>query len=135
VSSAKTAPIMTYAARVHIRRLAHANLSVDDVAAARDFYGRVLGLEPAPRPADAGGRPGCWFRSGDCELHLSLESGADNASSKRHVAFEVDDLAAVRRHLSQAGCPIEEGRPIPGVERFFIRDPAGNRIEFFAVER
>jgi catechol 2,3-dioxygenase-like lactoylglutathione lyase family enzyme len=124
---------MPYAARVHIR-LAHANLSVDDVEAARDFYGRVLGLDPAPRPADAGGRPGCWFRSGECELHLSLEVGADNASSKRHVAFEVDDLGAARRRLAAAGCAIEEARRVPGVERFFVRDPAGNRIELFCPE-
>lgn len=123
---------MPYAARVHIRRLAHANLSVDDVEAARDFYGRVLGLEPALRPADAGGRPGCWFRSGECELHLSLEAGADNAASKRHVAFEVDDLGASRERLRSAGYAIEEGRAIPGVERFFVRDPAGNRIELFS---
>jgi len=121
---------LPYAARVHIRRLAHANLSVDDVEAAREFYGRVLGLETAPRPADAG-RPGCWFRSGDCELHLSLEVGVDNASSKRHVAFEVDDLEAARRRLVTSGFAIEAGRAIAGVERFFVRDPAGNRIELF----
>jgi catechol 2,3-dioxygenase-like lactoylglutathione lyase family enzyme len=108
------------------------NLSVDDVEAARDFYGRVLGLEPAPRPDDAGGRPGCWFHIGPCELHVSLEVGADNASSKRHIALEVDDLGAWRRRLSDARCPIEEGRPVPGVERFFARDPAGNRVELFS---
>jgi len=115
---------------VQILALAHVNVSVDDVEAARDFYGRVLGLEPAPRPADAGGRAGCWFRLGACELHVSLENGADNASSRRHFALEVDDLEAWRRRLAAAGCALEEGRPIPGVERFFARDPAGNRIEF-----
>jgi catechol 2,3-dioxygenase-like lactoylglutathione lyase family enzyme len=95
----------------------------------------VLGLEPAPRPADAGGRPGCWFRIGACELHLSLESGADNASSRRHVAFEVEDLAAAKRHLASLGQAFESGNPVPGVERCFVRDPAGNRIELFARTR
>jgi catechol 2,3-dioxygenase-like lactoylglutathione lyase family enzyme len=113
-------------------RLGHVNLSIDDVARARRFYGEELGLLPAPRPSDAG-RPGCWFRLGAVELHLSLEGNADNASSKRHVAFEVDDLEALRARLVGAGRAIEEGRPIPGIERFFLRDPAGNRLEIYRV--
>jgi catechol 2,3-dioxygenase-like lactoylglutathione lyase family enzyme len=113
-----------------IRRVAHVNLSVDDVEAARRFYGELLGLEAAPRPADAG-RAGCWFRAGGCELHVSLEAGADNARSKRHVAFEVDDLDSLRARLVAAGVPVEEARPIVGVRRFFARDPAGNRLELF----
>jgi catechol 2,3-dioxygenase-like lactoylglutathione lyase family enzyme len=111
-------------------RLAHVNLSIDDVEAARRFYGEVLSLEAAPRPADAG-RPGCWFRLGDAELHLSLESGADNASSKRHVAFETEALDRLRALLEAANVPLEEARPITGVRRFFARDPAGNRLEFY----
>ncbi len=112
-------------------RVAHVNLSIDDVEAARRFYGDILGLAPTARPADAG-RPGCWFRLGDVELHLSLEEGADNARSKRHVAFEVDDLEAMRDKLVLAGAKIEEARPIEGIRRFFTRDPAGNRLELYA---
>src|SRR5688572_21915809 len=113
-----------------LRRVAHVNLSVDDVDRARAFYGEILGLEPAPRPADAG-RAGCWFRLGDVELHISEEPGADNARSKRHVAFEVADLDAVRAHLTAAGFTVDDGRPMPGMRRFFVRDPAGNRLELF----
>ena len=47
-----------------LRRIAHVNLSVDDLVAARAFYGELLGLSPLPRPADAG-RSGCWFALGD----------------------------------------------------------------------
>jgi len=114
-----------------LRRVAHVNLSIDDVGAARAFYGELLGLAPLARPADAG-RSGCWFAIGDVELHLSLEVGADNAGSKRHVAFEVGDLAALRARLEAAGVAIEAGRPMEGVERFFVRDPAGNRLELYA---
>jgi catechol 2,3-dioxygenase-like lactoylglutathione lyase family enzyme len=112
-------------------RVAHVNLSISNVEAARHFYGEILGLEPAPRPSDAGARAGCWFRLGPVEIHLSEEQGADNARSKRHVAFEVADLDAIRRHLTDARVPIEEGRPVPGVERFFVRDPSGNRLELY----
>jgi len=117
---------------VRILRLGHVNLSIDDVEAARRFYGEVLGLEPAARPADAG-RPGCWFRLGDVELHLSLEPEADNARSRRHIAIEVADLAAIQAMIASAGRPIDEARPIPGVRRFFTRDPAGNRIELYTT--
>lgn len=117
-----------------LRRVAHVNLSIDDVERARHFYGEVLGLQPAPRPADAG-RPGCWFRLGEVELHLSIEEGAENLRSKRHVAFEVSDLEAVRERLAAAGAPLEEGRQLPGMRRFFVRDPAGNRLELYVEAR
>lgn len=111
-------------------RVAHVNLSIDDVEASRRFYGELLGLSAATRPADAG-RPGCWFRVGDVELHLSMEEDADNARSRRHVAFEVADLDALRARFNAAGVTLEAGRPVAGVNRFFVRDPAGNRLEFF----
>jgi catechol 2,3-dioxygenase-like lactoylglutathione lyase family enzyme len=118
---------------MRVLRIAHVNLSVDALEPARAFYGRVLGLEAAPRPADAGVRPGCWFSVGALELHVSEEPGVENASSRRHVAFEVDDLGEARRRLAAAGCTLEEGRPLPGIARFFVRDPSGNRLELFAA--
>ena len=113
-----------------LRRVAHVNLSIDAIEPARAFYGGLLGLAAAPRPADAG-RAGLWFRLGDVELHLSEETDADNARSKRHVAFEVEDLGALRAHLAAAGVAIDDGRPLAGVRRFFVRDPAGNRLELY----
>ena len=115
--------------------LDHVNLSIDDVAAADRFYGALLGLEPAPRPNDAG-RPGAWYRVGAAELHLSVDQDAHthNAASLRHVALEVptaEDLTALRQRLADAGVPVADGRPLGGVRRFFVRDPAGNRIELF----
>src|SRR5438445_13315288 len=99
-------------------RIAHVNLSIDDVEKARAFYRDVLGLAEAARPADAG-RAGCWFALGAVELHLSLDQSNDNAASKRHVAFEVDDLDSARQRIARAGAAIDEGRPIPGLRRFF----------------
>jgi hypothetical protein len=42
----------------------------------------------------------------------------------------VDDLEQWREKLSAAGCSIQDGIPIPGMERFEFRDPFGNRVEF-----
>jgi catechol 2,3-dioxygenase-like lactoylglutathione lyase family enzyme len=119
---------------VKLARLAHVNLSIEDVERSRAFYRDLLGLPEAPRPADAG-RAGCWFELGGVGVHLSAEPGAQNASSKRHVAFEVEDLDAARAELSRHAVPIEEGKPMAGVRRLFVRDPSGNRIELFETAR
>ncbi|GIV98117.1 MAG: glyoxalase [Herpetosiphonaceae bacterium] len=113
---------------VTVTAFAHANLVVEDVAAARRFYGELLGLEEIHRPEGAG-RDGVWYRIGAVELHISYEANPANARSTRHVALEVADLAAARQALEQAGHPIEAARPLPGIERFFTRDPDGNRVE------
>ena len=115
---------------MHLKRIAHVNLAVTDVDAARQFYAEVLGLTEIPR-TEGQRRPGAWFQLGAVELHLSLEPEPRNAESKRHVAFEVRDLEALRDHLEEKGVRLEEGSPVVGVRRFFARDPAGNRLEFF----
>ena len=56
-----------------------------------------------------------------------------NRSSRRHPAFRVANLEALRRKLESAGIKIIAGNRFPGQERFFVRDPWGNRLEF--VER
>lgn len=119
-----------YSPAMLLKRLAHVNLAVDDVEAARRFYGEVLGLQEIPR-SEGQRRPGAWFQLGAMELHLSYEPEPRNAESRRHVAFEVRDVDAVREHLEDARVPIEEGAPVLGVRRVFARDPAGNRLEFF----
>jgi catechol 2,3-dioxygenase-like lactoylglutathione lyase family enzyme len=115
-----------------LRRVTHVNLAVDDVEAARRFYSEVLGLQEIAR-AEGQRRPGAWFRLGALELHLSHEPEPHNADSKRHVAFEVRELAALRDRLEEAGVRVEEGSPLPGIQRFFARDPSGNRLEFQEV--
>jgi catechol 2,3-dioxygenase-like lactoylglutathione lyase family enzyme len=112
-----------------LRRVMHVNLAVEDVEAARRFYSEVLGLEEIER-AEGQRRPGAWFRLGTLELHLSYEPEPHNADSKRHVAFEVRDLVALRDRFEEAGVRVEEGSPLPGMQRFFVRDPSGNRLEF-----
>jgi catechol 2,3-dioxygenase-like lactoylglutathione lyase family enzyme len=117
-------------------RVGHVNFSIDDVERARSFYEDVMGLAPAPRPAEAG-RAGLWFDLGAAELHLSVEENPRNAESKRHVAFELDageDLDGLRARFQAAGVPIEEGRQMTGMRRFFVRDPAGNRLELYRRE-
>jgi len=49
--------------------------------------------------------------------------------SKRHICFLTADLAAAKAAVLRAGVAIEEESVAEGLSRFFVRDPAGNRIE------
>ena len=101
-------------------------------ASARRFYGEVLGLEEIPKPASLAGPGGAWFRGGSVELHLGVEDDFRPAR-KAHPAFRVRGLTGLIRRCVDAGHPVERAVPVPGVERVFVHDPFGNRIEL--VER
>ncbi len=93
------------------------------------WYEEVLGLERLPKPEGTRAK-GAWFRLGPQELHVSTDE--HNPPRDAHFALVVDDFAAVVNRLRDAGCHIEQARPIPGRHRFFTRDPAGNSIEFMS---
>jgi catechol 2,3-dioxygenase-like lactoylglutathione lyase family enzyme len=110
-------------------RLQHVGITVaqEEIEAARAFYGDVLGL---PR-LYATERALVWGlgRVGDLELHVIAGPRAD-ARALHHFALEVDALDDARGRLADAGYEIEDARPVGGRERFFVRDPFGNLIEF-----
>ncbi len=123
-----------------IQRLQHVSLpfpgTAESVAAARHFYGAVLGLEARPVPPTL---PGVilWFAVGEQELHLFSEPAgvAVNAQSRRHPCLQVDDVARLRAHLEAAGVTTRDhDGEIPGRPRFFALDPFGNTIEFVTFE-
>ena len=95
---------------------------------ARAFYGGLLGLREIEKPDVLKARGGVWFSLGQGELHVGLEEPFAPAR-KAHPALLVLDLLAMRASLQAAGVPISEAEPIPGVSRFYVHDPFGNRIE------
>jgi catechol 2,3-dioxygenase-like lactoylglutathione lyase family enzyme len=92
------------------------------------FYRDVLGLREIPKPEDMRGRGGAWFDLGAIQFHIGIDQTA-SPTSKRHVCFRVADLAAAREAVIAAGVTIDSEGKAEGLSRFFIRDPAGNRIE------
>lgn len=94
----------------------------------RRFYGEFLGLPEIPKPGNLAGRGGVWFQTGNLQLHLGVDSGFVPAT-KAHIAYEVNNLHAVRDRLEAAGIVIVEDEPLPGFERFYVADPFGNRVE------
>lgn len=107
-------------------------------AAARGFYGGLLGLREVPKPGPLAGRGGCWFvgAAGDgsagerpsFSLHLGAEAEFRPAR-KAHVALLVENLDGLRATLDAAAVTtIDDDAPI-GVRRFYAFDPFGNRLE------
>lgn len=98
-------------------------------AEARRFYTEILGMKEMDKPEPLRARGGAWFEIGDFQLHVGIEEPFAPAK-KAHPAFRVSGFEALKQHLAEQGI---EGKPddsIPGVERFFIFDPFGNRLEF-----
>jgi catechol 2,3-dioxygenase-like lactoylglutathione lyase family enzyme len=117
------------AMKINFRRIDHVQVCIPPGAEpqAREFYGRVLGLEEIEKPAALKENGGLWFRVADIQLHVGVEEPV--APSKRHPAFEVEDAPAVRSYLEGRGVRTRDETPVPGTVRFSLYDPFGNRIE------
>ena len=116
-----------------VTHIDHCSVIITDVAAARHFYGEQLGLReiPAPREFDF---VAIWYDLGGTYLHLLLKPARDTASP-RHFCLHVSDIRAARSHVASRGLAIDETVKIAAADRFFVRDPDGNRIEILQWER
>jgi catechol 2,3-dioxygenase-like lactoylglutathione lyase family enzyme len=101
---------------------------------ARRFYSELLGMPEIPKPDPLAARGGVWFALDGAELHVGVEAEFRPAG-KAHPSFEVNDLLALKARLESAGVLTWEDAPYPGRERFYVRDPFGNRLEFIGPER
>ena len=114
-----------------VTALHHVNVTVpaELETATKEFYGSVFGLKQIPKPA-ASRQSGAWYQIGANQLHLSVEDEAESALSSRHVCFTVSDLAEAEKRFREAGVEIiPDPRPVPGLPRFYVRDPGGNQLE------
>jgi len=107
-------------------------MAVSDEAAARKFYGAVLGLQEfdpwnLPPPFSmkmylfATGAGRVKFSAPQGQRPREADAGPD-APGLRSVTLRVADLAAVREGLTKRGAKLE------GEKRLLVTDPDGNRI-------
>jgi catechol 2,3-dioxygenase-like lactoylglutathione lyase family enzyme len=96
--------------------------------AARVFYGELLGLEEIPKPEPLRARGGVWFRAGAQELHIGVEEPFSPAR-KAHPGLVESDLDGLRARLRAADVDFVDDDKIAGVDRLFVSDPFGNRLE------
>jgi catechol 2,3-dioxygenase-like lactoylglutathione lyase family enzyme len=97
----------------------------------RAFYVGVLGFAELIKPPALAARGGAWFRSGGCELHCGVEPDFRPAE-KAHPGISVRDSAGLDELAAaciEAGHPVIWSDDIPGVRRFHVADPVGNRLE------
>lgn len=114
-----------------ITRLDHVQLAMPPGGeeAARDFYGRILNLRELEKPPQLLANGGCWFTGDSIELHLGIQADFVPAR-KAHPGLRVANLEAARAHLQAAGITIIADKSGVQMQRFYIHDPFGNRLEF-----
>jgi catechol 2,3-dioxygenase-like lactoylglutathione lyase family enzyme len=106
------------------------NIATDDVAAAKRFYGDVLGLDVL---MDMG-----WIATygSDQEMtvQISIMSEGGSGTPVPDISIEVDDLDAALARVERADYTIEYGPTEEpwGVRRFYVRDPLGRLVNILA---
>ncbi len=119
--------------------LDHITIRCRNLDLSRRFYSDILGLEDGWRPP-FDGPPGAWlYHRGQPLLHLYAGPPRDEAAADTppndampldHIAFAVDDLAAVKQRLRRRGQDYERAIvPEIGAEQIFFADPDGVKIE------
>ena len=124
----------------------HLNLAVDgDVGRTADFYRDLLGLTPVELPRDEGAygaeirtledRWGYQYHFVPPEPGFAARQGLPVNPLVGHLAFRVDDIAAVRARLEDEGIPYSDMGEwaIEGWHQLFCADPDGRVIEFHQV--
>ncbi len=123
---------------MNIRGVVETALYADDLKAAAMFYSDVLGLELLHGDAERD----LFYRCGDAVLILfnpaltqqpTSKAPTHGATGPGHVAFNVPqhDLDSWTQHLRSHNVPIETQVTWPnGTRSVYVRDPAGNSIEF-----
>jgi len=118
------------------RLVLETSLYADDLDAAEEFYGDVLGLDVALRTEGNH----VSFRCGVGIVHVFHPASSrkreslppHGADGPVHVAFGVptDQLAAWRRHFNRHDVAVEHTKQWDeGQRSLYVRDPAGNSVE------
>ncbi|WP_046115796.1 SMU1112c/YaeR family gloxylase I-like metalloprotein [Aquincola tertiaricarbonis] len=132
---------MTTATPLSLRRIHHAAIICADYARSRHFYTQVLGLAVVAEHYRAARQ--------SYKLDLALPDGSQvelfsfpgapprpsypEAQGLRHLAFEVDDVAACKAALEAQGVAVEPVRVDEYTQRRFVffADPDGLPLELY----
>lgn len=118
----------------HVKRLLQTVTALLVAKMDTGLYTDILGFQEIEKPDALKPNGGMWYDLGGVQLHTGVEEMAGD-NSKRHPAFEIDDVDRVRRYLERRGVVTQDEIPIPGVKRFSLFDPFGNRIELLERKR
>jgi len=110
--------------------LHHVAIDVTNLQEVLDFYINILGLEELPTPDNIKEKGIRWLELGEkSSLHL-VEVRNVKPSEMAHFALKVDDVNGWRKYLEEKDVKVHKPiHEIYNVERFFLKDPSGNRFE------
>jgi catechol 2,3-dioxygenase-like lactoylglutathione lyase family enzyme len=114
--------------------LAHIAFQVSDLARARAFYGELLGYDESFQIFNKDGSLALTYFKVNDRQYIEIFPGLPPDKDDRllHVAFETNDLEALRLYLLSKGVKmpekVNEGRD--GNINMTISDPDGHRVEF-----
>lgn len=116
---------------IDIRALDHIQLEmpISGETTARAFYAGVLGFSTVAKPHPLAQRGGCWFQHNKINLHIGV-SDSFKPLAKAHICLTVADIDKAFAYLEEAGVDVQRDESLPYAQRFYARDPFGNRIEF-----
>lgn len=111
-------------------KIDHVQLAIppESEEAQRPFWIEGLGFDEVEKPQELQGRGGLWLTHGSTNVHLGVEKDHQPAL-KAHPAFLTPDLDLIAKRLQALKHPPQWDTSLPTVRRFFVSDPAGNRIE------
>ena len=120
--------------KINFKKINHIQICIPkgEETKGREFYCGILGLQEIEKPESLKKNGGFWLAIADIQLHIGTEHL--EGKSKRHPAFEVDNLEAVKTYLIQQGIKIKEDDKIAGINRFSFFDYWDNRIELMEKE-
>jgi predicted enzyme related to lactoylglutathione lyase len=112
---------------IEVERVDFIGVPVRDVARAREFYGRTLGLPESTAPDDT------WPEFETANVTLGIfepeRVGRPFAPSSAPIVLRVGDVADARRRLEGAGISFEGEIIDSGVcHMTFFQDPDGNAL-------
>ncbi|OUS34463.1 glyoxalase [Rhodobacterales bacterium 56_14_T64] len=99
----------------------------------RAFWAALVGLREIPKPKALQARGGLWFELAGSELHLGVQEPFSPAL-KAHPGFRTSDITGLAARFEAAGHDMVWDTALEGRERFFAKDPFGNRLEFLQQE-
>jgi len=123
-----------------MKRLDHVNLRTGNLDGMIAWYGRILDMQPGPRPDF--GFPGAWLYAGEAPIvHLVGQAATPDAAPEtlriEHFAISAEGLKDLLTRLEAEGVPARLAHIRDfGIVQVNVHDPDGNHIhiDFDATE-
>jgi lactoylglutathione lyase len=120
--------------RPPILGVAHIALKTNDLAAAREFYGKYLGYSEAFSISKPDGSLEVTYFKVNDRQYIEVFPGLASETEDRlsHIAFETTNAEQLRAYLASRGVAVPAAlRRLPdGNLSFTIKDPEGHTVEF-----